>query len=286
MELTILNNMAGQDFLEALNRHVEWGIEILDLKTSILGKGLIELTVAEARAAAVEITQRGLQVYCLSSLVFGTVLEEGEESFARQHLDRVDHLISLAQIFRPTLVRLLPAQTNRRRDVTNAIAYVRQEHPWLLDLYADAIDRIHAAGFQATIENEVGGCIFSTADEILEFFAHFDRQKVSFTWDIQNLWQMGTFPGVEVYQALKPTIGYVHLKGGSSGPASREMVWRAPLEQASWPVEDVLREIVKDGVTEVICLNSSHGKKPDGYDTGMELQSDLAFVRDALTRIH
>lgn len=31
-KLTILNLMAGSDFATALDRHVEWGIEVLDLK--------------------------------------------------------------------------------------------------------------------------------------------------------------------------------------------------------------------------------------------------------------
>ena len=276
--ITMLNSMASPDFTEALDRHVEWGLKFLDLKNAIFGKNLIDLSSDQAKTAAAEIDRRGLQTYCLSSTLFHGTVEDGRAAFRRENLDPLDHLLSLARILHPTKIRLLVPETRQRRQLDNAVAYVQKVHPWLFDLYSQAIERIDEAGFHTTIESELGGCIFSTPEEVRDFFSLFDSQKASFTWDVQNLWQMGTFPSKEVYENLKPLIGYVHLKGGKAKGDQQELVWAAPLQEASWPVEEIVRLVVADGISPVICLNSSHGQRPRGYDVGLVAQHDLAYV--------
>ena len=184
------------------------------------------------------------------------------------------------------MIRLLGAQTTRRPAVDDSIAYLKAEHPWALPLYVEAIDRIHQAGFHTTIENETGQCILSKPTEILDFFAELDRaDKVSFTWDVQNLWELGTFPSVAAYRAFKHLVRYYHLKGGQHNESSRDLRWRSSLEDASWPVVDITREVVADGATPVICLNGSHGAKKEGYDYTNIVQRDMAFIRNAIAEI-
>ena len=130
------------------------------------------------------------------------------------------------------------------------------------------------------IENEVHGCIWSRPEEILSFFQMLDRDgKVLLTWDVQNLWQMGTFPSVEVYEQLKPLIGLVHLKGGMVEGSSRQLKWRSALEDASWPVAEIVGRIIADGASPVICLNPSHGEARPGYNYDDVVGRDLAFMR-------
>ena len=123
--------------------------------------------------------------------------------------------IEIARILAPRMIRLLAAQTAHRSAIQDSVTYLRTEHPWALPLYGEAIDRIHAAGFHTTIENETGQCILSRPAEILDFFGELDRaEKVSFTWDVQNLWELGTFPSVEVYRSFRHLVRYYDLKGG------------------------------------------------------------------------
>ena len=225
--ITMLNSMAARDFATALDRHVEWGLHYLDLKDAIFGKGILDLTDAEACRAAEMIAERGLSVYCLSTTLFHDEVESGEEEFRRNNLEPLDRSIAIARVLQPDLIRLLSARTIRRDEFLHSTGYLQSEHPWLIELYREAIENITEAGFRATIENESHDNIFSNPNEILGFYDALDcGDRVSLTWDVQNLWQMGTYLSLDVYQQLKPLITYYHLKGGQSEEGSRS--FRSP----------------------------------------------------------
>ena len=279
-KITILNSMAGREFERALDQHVDWNITVLDLKDAIFGKGIVQLTVGEAAQAADLIRARDLSVYCLSTGLFFGEIESGEAEFRRKYLDQIGHIIRLAKTLQPDLVRLLSATTTKRKQIAAGIEYIHANHPWVIPMYAEAVDRLRDAGFRVTIENEVGACILSNPAEILDFFSALDRpEKVCFTWDVQNLWQMGAFPTMAMYEQLRSLIGYFHLKGGMRGSETDELVWRSSLEDASWPVVEITRRVVVNGVSPVICLNPSHGKAKEGYDYQNIVRRDLDFIR-------
>jgi hypothetical protein len=96
---------------------------------------------------------------------------------------------------------------------------------------------------------------------------------------VRNLWECGTLPSLEVYEVLKPLIGYVRLKGGQHGPTSASLRFRSALEDASWPVAEIVARIVKDGVSPVICLNPSQGMAKPGCNYDRLTERDLAFAR-------
>ena len=281
-KLTILNSMAGRDFERALDGHLEWGLEMVDLKDAIFGKGVLGLTDEEAGRAAGLISERGLSVHCLSTGLFFADVEAGEAAF-KSHLEKVGRAVEIGRILQPRMIRLLAARTSRRTEVEDSIEHIRSNHPWLVPMYAEAVDRLHEAGFRPTIENEVNNCIFSTPQEIIDFFAALDRYgKACFTWDVQNLWQMGTLPTIDVYEELKGLIGYLHLKGGRKDESGDELRWKSSLEDASWPVVETVRRAVADGVSPVICLNPSHGELKDGYDYDDIVKRDIEFLRREL----
>ena len=286
VELTVLNTMAASDFTQALDRHLEWGLRVLDLKDLVFGKRIVDLTAEEALQAQALIRDRGLSVYCFSTQLFEPEVELGEEVFRRDHLGKIDHTIEIARILQPKMIRLLAAQTSRRAEIDDSRAYLRAEHPWALPLYVEAIDLIHEAGFHTTIENETGQCILSNPTEILDFFGELGRaDRVSFTWDVQNLWELGTFPSVAVYRAFRHLVRYYHLKGGQHNETCRDLCWRSSLEDASWPVVEITREVIADGATPVICMNGSHGEKKEGYDYTDIVQRDMDFIRNAIPEI-
>ena len=280
IEVTLLNSMAGRDLAASLDRQAAWGIRSLDLKDAILGKGLLDLSEAEAQEAAQMIGERGLSVYCLSTGLFFEEVEAGPELFRTRHLERMPHLLRLAAILKPRWIRLLAARSSKRAAFDDGVDYLHAGHPWLLPLYREAIDRLTGGGWNLTLENEVAGCLLTTPGEVVRFFEALDRRdQVRFTWDVQNLWQMGTFPTLEVYRQLKPLIGYYHVKGGQTDGDGTALKWASALEDASWPAAEITRQVIRDRVSPVICLNPSHGARKPGYDEGSVLERDLAFLR-------
>src|SRR5207237_198766 len=163
-----LNSMADRDFDRALDQHVAWELELLDLKDCVYGKSIAELNRDEAGRAAEAITRRKLSVYCFSTPLFSGEMDVGEKECRRRLFDRLGL-----------------------------------------------------------------------------------RHKFSFTWDVANLWQMGTFPTLEVYAQIKHLIGYVHVKGGLKGDRESAFGWASSLEDASWPVAEIVKAVISDGVSPV-----------------------------------
>ena len=126
--------------------------------------------------------------------------------------------------------------------------------------------------------------MFARTDEIAGFFELLDcGDALSLTWDVQNLWQMGTFPSLSVYKVLRPYLGMIHVKGGRTDVAGGALKWRSGLEEASWPVIDIVTEVVADGKSPVLCLNSSNGESTQEYTPDYE--GDLKFLRRNVKQI-
>ena len=281
-EITLLNGMLGQDFSTALDRHQKLGLRLLDLKDCIFGKSFADLTKDEALKARDLIQKRGLEIYSLSSSLCHRDVEEGETAFRQAVQEELKKVLAVAEVLRPKSVRLLSAWTSRRAEFADSISHLNRQHPWIFDVYRECIDSLFQAGYGVFIENETDQNIFSTVGEIRHFFAALDRdESVKFTWDIQNLWQMGTAPTLAIYEALRDLIGYLHFKGGKAGP-SGELVWASSLEGASWPVSDIVRRAVSDATIPVFCLNPSHGQYEAGYDGAAVVERDIHFLRQLI----
>ena len=284
--LTILNSMAGSDFAQALDHHVAWGLKYVDLKDAVFGKSIAALTDAEAQTAAQMIAERGLTVYCLSSTLLSGDIEMGEAAFRQQEIQPLDRLLSVAHILQPHFIRLLAARSSRRAEFADCADYLSQHHPWVWDCYREAAGRLYDAGFHPTIENEAHQCLFSNPNEIVHFFEVLDRHgQVSLIWDVQNLWQMGTFPSLEVYQQLKPLLGYYHVKGGCTKDGGTALAYRSSLADASWPVVEITAQVIADGISPVICLNPPHGAPPPDWNGEDDTMRDITFLREHIPEI-
>ena len=282
--VTMLNSMAAESFEESLDRHVEWGLSHLDLKESIFGKLTTELNDSECERAVDLIASKGLSVHCLSTPLFSGVVESRQD-FTR-HVDMTEDVLRIAAAMKPDMVRVLAPQTDCRSEHDNAVAYVRRAHGWLFDMYRSVIARLSDAGLTVTIENSPAGCILSKPDEVQAFFDILDAGSAAqFTWDVQNMWDAGTFPSLDVYERLRPYMGYYHVKGGQSATGGvGPLYWNSSLEDATWPVEAITHRVIADGATKFICLNPSHGRGKPGYDYGSVLLRDLRFIREVVER--
>ncbi|MDQ3815236.1 MAG: xylose isomerase [Armatimonadota bacterium] len=286
VQLTLLSSILGGDFPLALERQRALGLRFLDLKDGIWGKTVEQLNEGEAARAAALIGEFGLQVHCFSTSIGHTNLEAStdEAAFRARYDAALDNALRAAEIMRPQVLRLLaPRLASANGEI--AMARLLREFPWLIGVYRDWIDRITAAGFGVLIENEVRGCLLASVEDVVAFFAALDRPATArYTWDVQNLWQNGTFPTLEVYRRLRPLMGALHLKGGRAD-ARGALKWAAPHDEASWPVLDIVRAVVADGVAPFICLNPSHGEKPAGWNGWDVAQREVAWLRRAIKEI-
>lgn len=276
--VTVTSSVLGKDFTTVLDRHAELGLTDLDLKDEVFGRAVLDLTDAQVAEVRAQADARGLSVYCLSTVLFRDEIERGEEHF-RGDLARVNRAIEIARMLQPGLVRLIVASTSTRDPAADLLDHLARTAPWLLGFYREAISAINGAGFTVTIENEVDGCLFTSAKDATRFFAELPgREAVNFTWDIQNLWEAGEFPSVETYRTLRDIIGYVHVKGGIADE-NGHLEWKSSLRDCAWPVAEILGEVVSDGVSPVICVNPCHGQEPDGYDSRAVAAADIRYVQ-------
>ncbi|MGH2615106.1 MAG: sugar phosphate isomerase/epimerase family protein [Thermomicrobiales bacterium] len=259
-ELTMLAEMMNRDLDTAVRELAELNITRLDLKNHIFDRAIEDLDDARRERLATVLDRTGASVYCFAStLGHRNVSDVGEHAFRTSLEAGIDNMVATAAWVRPAKVRLLACGFDERADYADATTFLDEQAPWVYDAYRDAIDQIEAAGLAATIENEPY-TVLSNPEETVEFFARLDRPRARFTWDIQNMWQSGTYPSVDAYLALRPVTDYVHLKGGRASPeAPRALAFRCPLDRASWPVREVVSAVLADGISPVLCLNPSHG---------------------------
>ncbi|MGH7944494.1 MAG: sugar phosphate isomerase/epimerase family protein [Opitutaceae bacterium] len=282
-QITMLSDMAGSDFEQAARRHAELGLKWLDLRNALWGETINNLSLANARRVADIARDHGLSVFCLSTSLCLSNLEDGEAAFRKRHLPALDHVLKIAGILQPQRIRMLSAAVKPFPTDEPVMALVERKHAWVFGAYREMIDRMVGSGQRVLIENEASNAIFSRPGDIVRFFKILERHDmVRCTWDTQNLWQMGVFPTMEVYRTLKPLIGCLHLKGGRTKGDGKALVWASALEDASWAVAEIVRAAVADGVAPFICINTSHGKRPPGFDPWMVAQRDIAFLRKTL----
>lgn len=285
--LAVLNVMAGRDFAAALDQHVRWGLAVLDLKDQIFGHRIEELPLDDAGRADGLIRERGLRVETFSTVLFHRDVAGGAAVFADDRA-KLEHALRVADVLRPRAIRLLMpvyrGAVGRSGEAGGTLAQVRSEHGYVIDLLGAAVERIAAAGFRTVIETEPQDPIAATTGELLELFGVLGRREVlGLTWDVQNLWCAGVPPTVRSYRELRPIIDMLHLKGGIADPATGRLRYASYLDNASWPVREVVGAAIADGVSPVICINPSHGA--DGGFYQRDFGREIAFLRGCFAEI-
>jgi len=185
----------------------------------------------------VALGELGLRAYCLSSRIFDDSVEQDEQAFRATHLATLRRTLAAASVLRPKYVRLIAGKITDAAATENCVTVLKRRHPWVRDAYREAVDLILDAGFTPTLENEHLDCFLSTTHEFRDFFEWLSApSEFTLTWDIVNAWKMGTYPTVEVYQALRPLLGYVHVKGGQAEPgAPTKLKWNVDWRRPAGP---------------------------------------------------
>jgi len=295
--LTMLNEMMDQDLECAIAALTELGIRHLDLKTHVFGRSIEDLDAERRQQLAALLERTNTEVYCFSSVLGHQNVARVAEREFRQTLEQgVSNLLQTAAYVRPTVVRLLGCYFDNRQDWTDGNDYLERHAAWVYPVYREAIEQVAEAGLLVTLENEPNS-IFSGPGETCGFFERLDLgEKARFTWDIQNMWESGVYPTLDVYHELRNITNYVHLKGGRSVSATPQIMrYRSPLDEASWPVTEIVSQVLADGISPVLCLNASHGSPPPDYSLGSlwdtaelvpaEARRDVAFLRRTFSEI-
>jgi sugar phosphate isomerase/epimerase len=292
--LSILAEILGHDLEKVALELPELGLALLDLKRHVFGRAIEDLDDSARDKLATLLQTANVEVFSFSSTCgYLNVSTISERDFRNALNQGVDNMLETLSIVRPTMVRFLACSFDGREAWDDSNAYLEQHAPWVYDAYDDAIERIAGAGVLVTIENEPN-TILSNPQETVGFFDRLrSRNRVGFTWDIQNMWQSGSYPTVEAYHVLRPVINYVHTKGGQGAYEDPELLtFRSTLETATWPVREILKEILEHDSNSVICINTSHGKVAAGApplersERGrMEALRDMAFLRDTFGEI-
>ena len=76
----------------------------------------------------------------------------------------------------------------------------------------------------------------------------------------------------------------MHVKGGIKNPQTGELEWASSLELASWPVKEIIGEVIGDGVSPVICINPSHGKRRPDIDYQNVTRQDVDWLSSLMAR--
>lgn len=283
----MLNSMAGPDLPVALDRHVALGLRLVDLKDGLWGQKVEDLNDEQTARAEALIGERNLTVHCLSTALGWADANLGEKAWRVGQEQLLQRVLQVAAIFRPRYVRVLAVRIGTaEKPAPWSYGQTITAHPWLPAAYADLVRRINAAGFAACIENEAKHCALATPEEVVAFFAALQplvqAGVCDYVWDVQNMWQMGSYPTLAGYQTLRPWLRLLHLKGGRAD-ARGVLTDACGLRTASWPVLSILKEVWRAGAVSVICLNPSHGKRPPDYDIWRMVQDDIAFLRESLS---
>jgi len=282
----MLNSMAGSDLAVALDRHVQEGLEICDLKDGIFGRRLEDLSHDQLRSLADEISARSLKTYCVSTSLGDKDLALGQERWRQVNSEVLDRVLSAAEILKPALIRVIAAKdTSRPQGGEGNMKRVLVQYSWVAAAYDEIIGRINTEGYDVVLENEAHDCIITSPEDVRDLFAALNPDyRVRYTWDVQNMWQMSTPPSLEVLDKLLPLLGMLHLKGGRAG-SDGTLKDASSLADASWPVADIVRAAIESGRIEVICINPSHGTEAAGFDGWAVARDDLRFLRAADQRV-
>jgi sugar phosphate isomerase/epimerase len=287
-ELILFTDIMADDIEVAINRLRELEILTLDIRGSVYGRSIDDLDDARRERLASLLRDTRTTVHCLStSLGAEDANAVGEHAFRTRLDEGIRNIVATLGIVEARMVRVFGCRYPPGHAPVEELAGSLPS--WVYEAYREAAEALSSAGAVLTLENEPDS-IISDPTAAVRFLSALGEPRIGFTWDVQNMWAAGTFPSAHVYEQLRALIDYVHLKGGRDSKSDPQgLVFRADLEHASWPVLEIVGQVLADGICPALCLNSSGGSIPDGYrhfadnDTQAmrisEAKADLEFLR-------
>ena len=279
MRLTLQSDMCGSTLEEVIAFHLDRGLSELDLKTGLAGEPVETMTLDDARRARAMLDAAGLGLYCLSTSLFAVELAADGRA-VEDDAARLQELGPVIDVLAPRYVRVLAAI--RPEHGSSPVAHLPGAVAYAAALRSSAAD-LTARGTGLLIENGPENSVVSSAANARQLAELIGTgSTIGFIWDVQNMWQSGSFPRASDPAEFGSLLKYVHVKGGrTAGPVPGELVSASTLADASWPVVEVLDAVRELGTVECIALNPSHGRHESTTPDSIR-DHDIDFLTDYL----
>lgn len=286
VDISVMTDQLGLDFESAAKQLAEWGVQWVDLRGGIYGKGIDDVTDSEAERAQAVLDKHGLQVACLASRLASPWLEHDlwDAKDWEAELKQLDRLTELAEVFDTNVLRVYayrkpnPDVPRDRPDLEEYLEPVSQR-------LREAAEIAAGHGLRLVLENETFSLV-GTCDEMRRVLEAVDHEALLACWDVSNGWACGEPPYPDGYDKIKELIGYVHIKGAkgrSDDPSVYDGV--ALVGQDDLDYATVLGAMIRDGYDGMVALHPHHNLFPDQYKLKDEENPDLTAAWLTLQRV-
>lgn len=253
----IILDELSPNFQRALSMVKKVGIEWVELRV-LNGKNVAQLEIKEAREFGRILKENGLKVCAISSPLLKCFLP-GEENLGlvgdqfgfhadeyTSHLDIVDHLMDLAEIFGTPLLRVF---TFWKGIETTPLKIGK-----IAELMTPLATKAGNRGFILAVENEPS-CYVQTASQLHLLLEKLDSPNVRALWDPGNAKLAGEDER-KGYEEIKDSIVHVHLKDFKSVNGMIEFTLPG---EGEVDIAFVMTQLVRSNYKGVISLEPCRG---------------------------
>lgn len=235
MYLSAFADEISADLDEQINVLLSAGIRHLDLR-GVWDTNVLDLTDEQVSQIRTTLDAHGMRVAAIGSPIGKVPIDSPFD----EHMRRFERAITLAHAFGAPYIRLFSFYPPERADGPVDPSGYRDE---VLRRLRAMADRAQAAGVILQHENEKD-IYGDTVARCLDLMHELGGERFQAVFDPANFVYCGETPYPDAYIALRPWIGYVHVKDGRpDGP-----VVPAGEGAANWPaILRALRESGYDG---------------------------------------
>ncbi len=248
--IAALTDEISDDFQEAVDIALEWGIQHIELH-NVWGKNICGASDAEISRVLRIVRENGLTVVAIDSLTLRADLDDDEE-YAR-HMEHLKRSIELTRLFDARMARLFSFW--KRDDLDNEATWER-----IFEKMELPIRIAEAEGATLGFENVSSGNI-GTSGEIERLLERFPSPALQLIWDPGNAYAAGdTRSALEGYEAVRERVVNVHIKDAAFVKGKR--VW-LPVGEGEVEYPPFLAALARDGYEGVLSLET-HFRPPSG----------------------
>lgn len=209
----------ADDLDEQLDALQSLGIQRLDLRAA-WGRNVLDLSDADIATVASSLTQRGMQVTCISTPLGKAAIDADFQ----QQRDGLMRALSVAQALGTPFVRIFSYYIPEGDDPAS-------HRETVLDRLGQLTRLAELSGVILLHENERG--IFGDSPERChDLLSQMGSASFRAVWEPSNFVSAGYSPHPEAFELLRPWIDYVHVK--DTDLATRRVVV-AGAGDADWP---------------------------------------------------
>jgi len=286
IEISVMTDQLGLDFESAVKQLAHWGVEWVDLRGGIYGKGIDDVTDSEAERAKDALVEHGLRVACLATRLASPWKDHDlwDERDWEAELEHLDRLVELAKAFNTDLLRVYayrkpnPDAALDRPDLEKYMEPVSQR-------LREAAEVAAGQDIRLVLENETFSLV-GTCSELRQVLDAVGHEALLACWDVANGWACGEQPYPDGYDQIRDSIGYVHIKGAKSQTGDPDAYGGVALVgQDDLDYQTILSALVSDGYDGKIALHPHHNLFLDAYKLRDEANPDLKVTWLTLQRM-